>query len=238
MKAEAGTAGVQSGNCRHRPAAASPTGRGGDATTQRSDAGLILSHSLAAFQAVAGLGNLAEDLRVLSLNAELAAARAGSDGRAIRALTQYTRELVHRLLAMDAELAALKTDSYASAAQAMKWLGRRHVMQRADGAPASAAAHRLAAAAADRMAQVADSVASLAASVRRIDAIAGQAATIATNISIEAARIRDEAGGFAEVAGGMRRYVECLATMTGAVRHSVDTATGLAARLRRPPLAA
>ena len=43
------------------------------------------------FEAFQGLGDVAEDMRILSLNAELAAGRAGSYGVSIRALTQYTR---------------------------------------------------------------------------------------------------------------------------------------------------
>ena len=72
------------------------------ARTQRTDriearASGLLSDCRRAFHAFGELDELAENLRVLSLNAELAAGRAGEKGRAVRALTQYTRELVNRL---------------------------------------------------------------------------------------------------------------------------------------------
>jgi hypothetical protein len=68
------------------------------------------------FEAFQGLGDVAEDMRILSLNAELAAGRAGSYGVSIRALTQYTRELVNRLEQINQEMdkvEAFKTDDEA-----------------------------------------------------------------------------------------------------------------------------
>lgn len=62
-------------------------------------------NTLEAFQ---GLGDVAEDMRILSLNAELAAGRAGSYGVSIRALTQYTRELVNRLEQINLEMAKVE----------------------------------------------------------------------------------------------------------------------------------
>ncbi|MDV7338165.1 hypothetical protein RYZ26_01065 [Terasakiella sp. A23] len=56
------------------------------------------------FEAFQGLGDVAEDMRILSLNAELAAGRAGTYGVSIRALTQYTRELVNRLEQINLEM--------------------------------------------------------------------------------------------------------------------------------------
>ncbi len=60
------------------------------------------------FEAFQGLGDVAEDMRILSLNAELAAGRAGSYGVSIRALTQYTRELVNRLEQINLEMGKIE----------------------------------------------------------------------------------------------------------------------------------
>jgi len=60
------------------------------------------------FEAFQGLGDVAEDMRILSLNAELAAGRAGQYGVSIRALTQYTRELVNRLEQINLEMGKIE----------------------------------------------------------------------------------------------------------------------------------
>ena len=61
------------------------------------------------FESFQGLGDVAEDMRILSLNAELAAGRAGTYGVSIRALTQYTRELVNRLEQINLEMQKIET---------------------------------------------------------------------------------------------------------------------------------
>ena len=61
----------------------------GTLRTERIEAraSALLSDCRRAFHAFGELDELAENLRILSLNAELAAGRAGDKGRAVRALT-------------------------------------------------------------------------------------------------------------------------------------------------------
>ncbi|MBC7908048.1 MAG: chemotaxis protein [Rhodospirillaceae bacterium] len=66
----------------------------------------------AAYHAFDGLPKLVDHLRILAVNAELASARAGDHGRAVRVLTQFAVECVTRLMGLVPELVGLKKRTY------------------------------------------------------------------------------------------------------------------------------
>lgn len=66
----------------------------------------------AAYHAYDELPKLVDHLRILAVNAELASARAGDHGRAVRVLTQFAVECVTRLMALVPELVGLKKRTY------------------------------------------------------------------------------------------------------------------------------
>lgn len=65
-----------------------------------------------AYHAFDDLPRLVDDLRILAVNAELASARAGDFGRAVRVLTHFATEAVTRLLLVVPEMVALKRCTY------------------------------------------------------------------------------------------------------------------------------
>lgn len=66
----------------------------------------------AAYHAFDELPKLVDQLRILAVNAELASARAGDHGRAVRVLTQFAVECVTRLMGLVPELVGLKKRTY------------------------------------------------------------------------------------------------------------------------------
>ncbi len=200
------------------------------------DISKLLAQSLAAYAAFSGLRDLAEDLRILSLNAELAAARAQSEGRAIKALTQYTRELVRRLSHIDGELDSLKAHTYTGAADTIKWLNRLKMIERAraaeQGEVAAQAASRMTERVVERVGAITAIVATMAAATDRISEVAGQASAIATNVSVEAARISAGGGVFDAVARTMAGYAQQLQDMIAQAGSAVRDATQTSTRLR------
>ncbi|MBC7952528.1 MAG: chemotaxis protein [Rhodospirillaceae bacterium] len=66
----------------------------------------------AAYHAFDELPKLVDHLRILAVNAELASARAGDHGRAVRVLTQFAVECVTRLMGLVPELVGLKKRTY------------------------------------------------------------------------------------------------------------------------------
>ncbi|KAF0117752.1 MAG: methyl-accepting chemotaxis protein [Rhodospirillaceae bacterium] len=91
----------------------------------------LFSDCLDAFHAFVDLDQLAEDLRILSLNAEPAAGRAGDRGRAVRALTQYTRALVSRLSSVQGDILHIRSDTYINSARALNELSSLRQFERA-----------------------------------------------------------------------------------------------------------
>jgi hypothetical protein len=69
----------------------------------------------ATYHAFDDLPRLVDQLRILSVNAELASVRAGDHGRAVRVLTHFATESVTRLLGVIPEMIGLKRDTYAQA---------------------------------------------------------------------------------------------------------------------------
>ncbi|MHA1597735.1 MAG: hypothetical protein ACTSV1_03350, partial [Alphaproteobacteria bacterium] len=97
----------------------------------QTESNALFSNCLIAFHSFSGLGELSENMRILSLNAELAAGRAGDHGNAVRALTQYTRELVNRLYSIERSMLSLKTASYSFSASSLKILLQLKMLDRA-----------------------------------------------------------------------------------------------------------
>jgi methyl-accepting chemotaxis protein len=177
--------------------------------------------------AMSKLAGLSEDLRILSLNAELAAGRAGTRGASVRALTQYTRGLVRRLLELN-ENTAGQIGLYRQCASSLLFL--RHLRQveiasarlgtALQGGTAQHAGLALEQARRHYLDQVVTNVEGLlraitdvARLVRVVDDVVGQAESIATNIATEAVTTGSHEGEFVAVAETMRRYVEELRTM-------------------------
>lgn len=215
-------------------------------------AGALLGHCMTAFHAFQGLGALSEDMRILSLNAELAAGRAGPAGVAVRALTQYTRQLVGQLTRLRGDMDTLKGDTYGLSAAALKALHELRLMHLAasavvatppvDQQAASQGAHVVEQAAAesfevalDRLNRMMDHAEELGTHAHRIRQVAEQSAGISTNIAIEAAGAGNHEVEFSTVANTMKRYISGLHEMVDhaglAVRHAGETGRLLSLRL-------
>lgn len=80
----------------------------------------LYSQCLSAYHAFDDLPRLVDGLRLLSVNAGLASARAGDYGRSIRVLTNFATEAVTRLLAVIPEMVDLKKRTYAIAGTIMR----------------------------------------------------------------------------------------------------------------------
>lgn len=160
-----------------------------------------------AYEAFQGLGEVSEDLRVLSLNAELAAGRAGSYGVSIRALTQYTRELVTRLQSIHNDLVesrihfGLQDDEDGSDGKAAK-------PAEAENAPEIDA----------------NDVVMLNEQAKRVADIVSQSNSIATNMAVEAATAGKFEDTFKNVANDMRGYVGSLKDMVANAQASINKA--------------
>ncbi len=73
-----------------------------------------------AYHAFDSLPRLVDDLRILTVNAELASARAGDHGRAVRVLTHFATESVSRLLAVVPRMIELKKQTYGFAGTVLR----------------------------------------------------------------------------------------------------------------------
>ncbi|MGC2855998.1 chemotaxis protein [Novispirillum sp. DQ9] len=193
----------------------------------------LLGQCMSAFHAFQELGELAEDMRILSLNAELAAGRAGRAGVAVRALTQYTRQLVGQLNRLRADMDSLEAvtrDLSASALSALEDLrqARADADERVDVSAAASAAT-------DRLRRMMTHAEQLGTHAKRIRQVAEQSAGISTNIAIEAAGAGPHEPEFRNVAETMKRYINGLHGMVEradqAVRQAAETSRTLALRL-------
>lgn len=227
------------------PAAqASRRATGGDARRVEERLGAMFADCLQAFHAFSELAELAENLRILSLNAELAAGRAGDRGRAVRALTQYTRELVNRLSQIQTDMSGLMGGAYTQTAAALRALHQLRLLDRAlvelagiDGA-AGDAHERVAASRAQTVQALGESMRTIVGSIRRLETrsqvvaeVVSASDSIATNIAIEAAAAGAHEAEFRTVADTMRRYVEQLREMvdvaSGTVRSAIEKASAI-----------
>ena len=216
-------------------------GRDHRALAQRiqDTAGDLFTETLNVFHAFTGLDALSEDLRVLSLNAELAAGRAGNAGRAVRALTQYTRELVNRLNHARETMIALNARNYRTSAGVLRSLHGMRVYEQAlerlererrqaaraneDSAAINSVMQRLGTINSDGHHEVGKEVLSLLDDQRQLSSLTktiseviSQSDSIATNMAIEAALAGSHEGEFRTVAQTMSSYVEQLRNMVDA----------------------
>lgn len=208
----------------------------------------LLGDCRRAFHAFAALNELAENLRVLSLNAELAAGRAGDKGRAVRALTQYTRELVNRLAQLQDEMEALRGRTFALSSTVLRGLQQMALFEQScalslrhdgedgeDGEDGVAGRAFLDASATmvETLDGMALTVRDLARRAHAIEEVVSQSDSIATNIAIEAAAAGSHEKEFRTVAETMRRYVEELRQMIDEAADAVRRAGDRGEALRR-----
>lgn len=212
-------------------------------------AGALFGHCLTAFHAFQGLNQLAEDMRILSLNAELAAGRAGTAGVAVRALTQYTRQLVSQLNRLEQDMAGLKETTHSMSATTMRDLYQLKLMRQAcrmsDPTRSQEASEsftilrtaesKMLSESATQMRQMMDNARKLAAHAARIRQVADQSNGIATNIAIEAAAAGAHESEFRTVSDTMKTYINTLQTMVEranqAIRQADETGSTLSRRL-------
>lgn len=168
------------------------------------------------------LSDLSEDMRILSLNAELVAGRAGQRGVAVRALTQYTRGLVRRLVDINADVSNMRA-LYGTISHCLSAIGHLGRIERATANIGTAIINNKGNHAADSLDEMKNQymeivslsvvklcaeVAKLTVMVRVVDEIVSQAASIATNIATEAVSAGLHQKEFNAVAESMQHYVE------------------------------
>ncbi|MBI5163353.1 MAG: chemotaxis protein [Magnetospirillum sp.] len=188
----------------------------------------LYGRTQATYHAFDDLPRLVDQLRILSVNAELASARAGDYGRAVRVLTHFATEAVSRLLALVPEMVALKTRSYGLAAAILTAsldIGRLE----SAGSKVLAAGHRFPAddpldwldrawrnrldtigAAARELSRAHHNLAEMVATVR---SVMMQSEIISTNIAIEATAAGPFEGELTSLADVMRERVDALRAM-------------------------
>ncbi len=174
------------------------------------DTAQLLGEVLGAFHAFARLPALAEDMRILSLNAELAAGRAGKRGLAVRALTQYTRQLVVRLGGLLAAMGEVKTRSYGASATILRASHLVALLDRAGCGTASADERGRIARAASEVRAAALKLEALVAEIGRV---VDQSNSIVIGIATEAATAGHAEAEFRTVAETLRGYVRELGAM-------------------------
>jgi methyl-accepting chemotaxis protein len=207
--------------------------------TQRTEriegrANALLGDCRRAFHAFGELDELAENLRILSLNAELAAGRAGDKGRAVRALTQYTRELVNRLAQIRGEMNQLRarTDTLSQKIEdELKQL--RALEESSIGGAESAVFTEMMRSLVDKLDDLSSNVEELSRRAHGVEEVVSQSDSIATNIAIEAAAAGVHEKEFRTVSDTMRRYVDNLRTMIDEASDAVRRALEKVDSLRR-----
>nr|WP_068428830.1 chemotaxis protein [Magnetospirillum sp. XM-1]CUW37452.1 conserved protein of unknown function \ len=218
--------------------------------TQRTDriesrANGLLGDCRRAFHAFGDLDELAENLRILSLNAELAAGRAGDKGKAVRALTQYTRELVNRLAQIQGEMHSLRGSTFAFSSTILRSLMQLNLFERAcqlieaepDGTRRCDSGKRafadLMTLLVDTLDGMADAVTDLSRRTHAVEEVVSQSDSIATNIAIEAAAAGVHEKEFRTVSDTMRTYVDDLRQMIDEASDAVRRASEKGEALRR-----
>ncbi|NVK19035.1 MAG: chemotaxis protein [Methylocystaceae bacterium] len=199
------------------------------------------------FEAFQGLGDVAEDMRILSLNAELAAGRAGTYGVSIRALTQYTRELVNRLEQINLEMRkveAFHEDEEVEAAETPIAVEaeEEYVEEEAPVEEYAEDAYEeyseesyqpefyeedaddSISAAIAKFEEINGGVKYLNEQAKRIAEVVSQSNSIATNMAIEAATAGQYEDTFTNVANDMRGFVDTLKNMVTRAQDSIEKA--------------
>ncbi len=190
----------------------------------------LLEDCNTAFRSFLGLDELAENLRILSLNAELAAGRAGERGRAVRALTQYTRELVNRLSQIRGEMSQMRRKTEALTTKISECLASMQANGEESGA--SSRSRQLKPLLED-VAALISIVEDLARRAHAVEEVVNQSDSIATNIAIEAAAAGVHEKEFRTVSDTMRIYVDDLRKMIEGASDAVRSALERGAVLAR-----
>ncbi|HER27727.1 MAG TPA: chemotaxis protein [Rhodospirillales bacterium] len=193
----------------------------------QADTNQLFLKCLFSFNSFGNLGELSENMRILSLNAELAAGRAGNQGNAVRALTQYTRELVSRLNAVSRSMLSLKSETYNQSASALRVLHQLRLLNRAleemgkrKSQFGKVALDKTTRSRADKLSFLLENIQGMTRNANRlaveadqVSEVVTQAGSIATNIAIEASSAGDHEAEFDQVAKTMRGYVAQLHQM-------------------------
>ncbi len=177
-----------------------------------------------AFFCLGILPQMVEEIRILSLNAELAAGRAGTSAAPIRVATQNTRGIVSQLIAITDRMNRARYRSYRFGALALRGLPRLARFSRtAARVQASGAAYADSGLAALRMAQetraeeILDEINGLIAGgqelrslAQALDSLVRQSGAIASSMSILATAAPAHEKEFTTVAKAMKDLVEVL----------------------------
>lgn len=199
----------------------------GRVTTVRNTVRRVLAEYQAAYFALNGLSGKVEDMRILSLNAELAAGRAGLRGAAIKVATQSTRELVGQLSQAATRMNVARYRCYRSGALAMRGLPRigrfgrtADLVRSAGGAHADSGLAALDAAIRHRAVEAIDELSGLTKGGQELEKLANglkglvmQALAIANNLAIEATGVVGHETVFALVARDMQAHIAALKGM-------------------------
>lgn len=174
------------------------------------DTDLLIELSAEAYRVFGALGNLTEDLRVLSFNAEFASGRAGAKGNCVRVLTQATRELVNALSRRYENIQNHRETTRDAAVSIKHAVGN---VEEASGFDTEKSA--------DELRSLVRANEHLASEMSAISAIAQECDGIAVAIAVEAATAGVFREEFQQVADTMHRYVEELQNMVTQVGRNV-----------------
>lgn len=173
------------------------------------DSDLLIELSAEAYRVFSALGNLTEDLRVLSFNAEFASGRAGAKGNCVRVLTQATRELVNSLSRRYENIQTHRLTSRDMAISLKRELGEKddpnYNVENAT----------------EELRSLLRANEQLASEMSSISAIAQECDGIAVAIAVEAATAGVFREEFQQVSDTMHRYVEELQSMVTQVGRNV-----------------
>ena len=173
------------------------------------DTDLLIELSAEAYRVFGALGNLTEDLRVLSFNAEFASGRAGAKGNCVRVLTQATRELVNALSRRYENIQSNR-EVTRDAATAIK-----NTLTRSSGSAYNTEKST------EELRSLVRANDQLSSEMSAISAIAQECDGIAVAIAVEAATAGVFREEFQQVADTMHRYVEELQNMVTKVGRNV-----------------
>lgn len=210
-----------------------------------------------AYHAFDDLPRLVDELRILSVNAELASARAGDYGRAVRVLTHFATESVTRLLSVVPAMVELKKTTYSLAGTVMRAaadiakieaaghlvLREGHRFPAGEGDPLDAlegARQKRLAALIGAVGEMGRAHQHLVEAVRSVREVTMQAEIIAANVAIEATSAGPHEVELQSIADTMRSRVDQLRAMIDMagrdLRAAADTnvkLSSLATLLRR-----